>query len=111
VRGNVNYVTRAGSVQRDPAHPSEGRQWRAAISRSRARIVAIATGCSSAWFAAAGLIVLADKGYIGAGQPVLTPYRGRNKPASPKAANSAHAKLRAPAERANAQLKTWCILR
>ncbi len=61
--------------------------------------------------AAAGLIVLADKGYIGAGQHFLTPYRGRNKPASQKAANSAHAKLRAPGERANAQLKTWGILR
>jgi hypothetical protein len=60
---------------------------------------------------AAGLIVLADKGYIGAGEPVITPYRGRNKPASQKAANSAHAKLRAPGERANAQLKTWGILR
>jgi DDE superfamily endonuclease len=60
---------------------------------------------------AAGLIVLADKGYIGAGQHVLTPYRGRNKPASQKGANSAHAKLRAPGERANAQLKTWGILR
>ena len=60
---------------------------------------------------AAGLIVLADKGYIGAGQHVYTPYRGRNKPASQKAANSAHAKLRAPGERANAQLKTWTILR
>ena len=59
----------------------------------------------------AGLIVLADKGYIGAGQHLLTPYRGRNKPASQKAANSAHAKLRAPGERANAQLKTWAILR
>jgi DDE superfamily endonuclease/Helix-turn-helix of DDE superfamily endonuclease len=59
----------------------------------------------------AGLIVLADKGYIGAGEHVLTPYRGRNKPASQKAANSAHAKLRAPGERANAQLKTWHILR
>ena len=61
--------------------------------------------------AAAGLIVLADKGYIGAGNHVLTPYRGRNKPASQKAANSAHARLRAPGERANAQLKTWRILR
>jgi len=63
--------------------------------------------------AAAGLIVLADKGYIGAGQHVITPYRGRNKPASQKAAGRAHthAKLRAPGERANAQLKTWQILR
>jgi hypothetical protein len=59
----------------------------------------------------AGLIVLADKGYIGAGGHVLTLYRGRNKPASQKSANSAHAKLRAPGERANAQLKHWGILR
>jgi hypothetical protein len=55
--------------------------------------------------AAARLIVLADKGYIGAGEHVLTPYRGRGKPASQKAANAAHAKLRGPGERANAQLK------
>lgn len=61
--------------------------------------------------AAAGLIVLADKGYIGAGDHLITPYRGRGKPASQKAANSTHAKLRAPAERANAQLKTWAVLR
>ena len=61
--------------------------------------------------AAAGLITLADKGYIGAGQDVLVPYRGRGKPPSQKASNSAHAKLRGPGERANAQLKTWHILR
>jgi DDE superfamily endonuclease/Helix-turn-helix of DDE superfamily endonuclease len=61
--------------------------------------------------AAAGLITLADKGYHGAGEPILTPYRGRNKPASQKDANRAHAQLRSPGERANAQLKTWHILR
>jgi len=61
--------------------------------------------------AAAGPIVLADKGYIGAGQHVLTPYRGRGKPESQKAANRVHARLRTPGERANAQLKTWHILR
>jgi hypothetical protein len=61
--------------------------------------------------AAAGLITLADKAYTGAGQHVLTPYRGRGKPESQKAANRAHARLRGPGERANAQLKTWHILR
>jgi hypothetical protein len=61
--------------------------------------------------AASGLVVLADKGYTGAGEHVTTPYKGRNKPASQKAANQAHARLRAPGERANAQLKTWHILR
>jgi hypothetical protein len=61
--------------------------------------------------ATAGLIVLADKGYHGAGDHILTPYRGRNKPASQKDANRAHAQLRSPGERAIAQLKTWHILR
>ena len=61
--------------------------------------------------AAAGLIVLADKGYHGAGQALLTPYKGRGKPESQKAANRAHARLRGVGERANAQLKAWRILR
>lgn len=61
--------------------------------------------------AAIGLIVLANKGYTGAGNPVRTPYRGRGKSASQKEANRAHARLRAPGERPNAQLKTWRILR
>jgi hypothetical protein len=60
--------------------------------------------------AASGLIVLGDKGYLGEGD-IRTPYRGRNKPASQKEANRAHARLRAPGERANAQLKSWRILR
>jgi hypothetical protein len=60
---------------------------------------------------AAGPVTLADKGYHGAGDHVLTPYRGRNKPVSQKEANRAHAQLRSPGERANAQLKNWHILR
>ena len=56
--------------------------------------------------AACALIVLGDKGYIGE-DDIRTPYRGRNKPASQKEANRAHARLRAPGERANAQLKSW----
>lgn len=59
---------------------------------------------------ASGLVTLADKGYVGAGEHVRVPYKGRNKPASQKAANAAHAKLRGPGERANAQLKSWRIL-
>jgi hypothetical protein len=59
---------------------------------------------------AAGLIVLADKGYQGAAHAKV-PYKGKNKPASQKIANRAHAKLRAPGEPANAQLKNWKILR
>ena len=59
---------------------------------------------------AAGLIVLADKGYQGAAHAKV-PYKGKSKPESQKEANKAHAKLRAPGERANAQLKNWRILR
>jgi hypothetical protein len=59
---------------------------------------------------AAGLVTLADKGYQGAAHAKI-PYRGKNKPESQKDANRAHAKLRAPGERAHAQLKTWRILR
>jgi len=60
---------------------------------------------------AIGLVTLADKGYIGAGEPVRVPYKGRGRPVGQKVANAAHAKLRGPGERANAQLKTWRILR
>jgi hypothetical protein len=59
---------------------------------------------------AAGLITLADKGHQGSTYAKI-PYRGRSKPESQKQANRAHAKLRAPGERANAQLKNWSILR
>jgi hypothetical protein len=31
--------------------------------------------------------VQADKGYHGVGEPVITPYKGRNKPELQKAAN------------------------
>ena len=60
--------------------------------------------------AASGLVVLGDKGYLGE-DGIRTPYRGRNKPASQKDANRARARLRGPGERANAQLKSWRILR
>jgi hypothetical protein len=55
---------------------------------------------------------LGDKGYHGYDQTqelVITPYKGRNKPESQKDANRAHARLRGPGERANAQLMHWRI--
>ena len=58
---------------------------------------------------AAGLVTLADKGYQGSTWAKI-PCRGKSKPGSQKEANRAHAKPRAPGERANAQLKTWKIL-
>jgi hypothetical protein len=59
---------------------------------------------------AAGLVTLADKGYQGSTYAKI-PYKRKNKPDSQKQANRAHAKLRSAGERANAQLKTWHILR
>lgn len=59
----------------------------------------------------AGITTLADKGYQGAGGVVITPYKGKNKPEPQKRANRSHARLRGPGERANAQLKSWRILR
>jgi DDE superfamily endonuclease/Helix-turn-helix of DDE superfamily endonuclease len=60
----------------------------------------------------AGILTLADKGYQGADKTmVITPYKGRDKPESQKQANRSHAKLRGPGERANAQIKTWRLLR
>jgi hypothetical protein len=56
-----------------------------------------------------GLVTLADKGYQGIAWAKV-PYKGKNKPEPQKEANRAHARLRAPGERANAQLKTWKIL-
>ena len=60
-------------------------------------------GIFQAPLAASSLIILGDKGYHGA-EPIRTPYQGRNKPAAQKQANRAHARLRSPGERANAQL-------
>ncbi len=60
----------------------------------------------------AGILTLADKAYQGAeASVVITPYKGKDKPESQKQANRSHAKLRGPGERANAQLKSWRILR
>nr|WP_234402185.1 transposase family protein [Thermobifida halotolerans] len=61
---------------------------------------------------AAGLLGLADKGYVGlAPKVVFCPFKGRGKPQWKKDANSAHAKLRAPGEWAIAQLKNRHVLR
>jgi DDE superfamily endonuclease/Helix-turn-helix of DDE superfamily endonuclease len=67
----------------------------------------------------AGIPVIADNGYRGSGFEV--PHRRRRRdPARParqrlshnqRAVNTAHARLRGPGERADAQLKTWKILR
>ena len=59
---------------------------------------------------AAGLVTLADKGYQGSTLRE-DPVPGQEQAGIPEEANRAHAKLRAPGERANAQLKTWRILR
>lgn len=71
--------------------------------------------------ATAGIRVLADSAYRGAGANVEVPQRRRARDndrdarprlsANQKAVNAAHARLRGPGERANAQLKNWKVLR
>jgi DDE superfamily endonuclease len=52
----------------------------------------------------AGLVTLADKGCPGSAHAKV-PCKGKGKPESQKTSNRAHARLRGPGERANAQLK------
>jgi DDE superfamily endonuclease/Helix-turn-helix of DDE superfamily endonuclease len=69
----------------------------------------------------AGISTVADTGYQGAGPTVAVPQRrrrldpdtGHYRPLShnQKDVNTAHARQRGPGERANAQLKSWKILR
>ena len=71
--------------------------------------------------ATAEVTVVADRGYQGAGPNVALPQRrrrldpdtGHYRPLSDnqKHVNTAHARQRGPGERANAQLKSWKILR
>ncbi|TDD59150.1 transposase family protein [Actinomadura rubrisoli] len=60
----------------------------------------------------AGILTLADEACQGAeASVVITPCTGKDKPESQKQANRSHARIRRPGERANAQLKSWRILR
>ena len=61
--------------------------------------------------AASGLVVLADKGYAGAGDHIRIPYRGRASPPRRRTPTAPTPSCASPGERANAQLKTWRILR
>lgn len=70
---------------------------------------------------AAEVRVLADTAYQGGGPAIRVPQRrrrldpgtGRYRPlsANQKQVNTAHARMRGPGERANAQLKSWNVLR
>ncbi len=62
--------------------------------------------------AAAGLPTLTDKGYLGAGIGIHLPHKGHNLDSDTRTRNLTITALRAPAERANALLKTtWKALR
>jgi hypothetical protein len=72
---------------------------------------------------AAGVTAFADSAYCGVGTTIRAPYRKtrydratgkfvtRPLSAGMKAVNRTHCALRAPGERANADLKNWRILR
>ena len=70
---------------------------------------AILSESSSAPATSSGDLLMCPLGLPRRRRPGADPYRGRNKPASQKDAN--RARLRSPRRRANAQLKTWRILR
>ncbi|GAA3596828.1 hypothetical protein GCM10022295_92000 [Streptomyces osmaniensis] len=54
------------------------------------------------------ILILADRAYRGAGATVRTPYyHHREQPTHYQQFNRDHARLRAPGERAIAQLNTW----
>ncbi|GHH45949.1 IS5 family transposase [Streptomyces candidus] len=58
------------------------------------------------------ILVLADRAYQGAGATFRTPYyRHREQPEHYQQYNRDHTRLRAPGERAFAQLKSWRLLR
>ncbi|MFI2458250.1 transposase family protein, partial [Streptomyces sp. NPDC019539] len=57
------------------------------------------------------ILVLADRAYRGTGATVHTPYYGRDLPEQYAQFNRDHAQVRAPGERAFADLKQWRILR
>ncbi|WP_279433069.1 transposase family protein [Actinomadura bangladeshensis] len=60
--------------------------------------------------AASGVLVLADKGYVGAGPHIKTPLQGQEQARVMQGRNRAYAKLCAPGERANARFKNWKTL-
>ncbi|MCX6955323.1 MAG: hypothetical protein NTV51_24480 [Verrucomicrobia bacterium] len=70
-------------------------------------------------FTTAGVKVIADNGFRGSGFEVPQRRRAADRETgqrrrlsrNQKAVNSAHARQRGPGERANAQLKSWEILR
>ncbi|MEV4532125.1 transposase family protein [Streptosporangium sp. NPDC049304] len=61
----------------------------------------------------AGIVTLTDKGYQKGPRPPSSSLRTRagTGRGPRKQANQSHAKFRGPGERANAQLKSWRILR
>jgi hypothetical protein len=58
----------------------------------------------------AGVELLADKGYQGAGGTVTTPYKGRRLTKAQKQHNRMVNSLRGPGERGFATLNAWRIL-
>ena len=81
--------------------PTDGLQ----IPARRARTLPLRIWGILAELEASGPVTLADKDYQKTTYAKI-PYKGKNKPESQKEAGKAHAKLRWPGERANAQLKT-----
>ncbi|RPK83904.1 hypothetical protein EES45_05580 [Streptomyces sp. ADI97-07] len=84
---------------------------RATPGRTHDLTSARAHGIVQAWLTRQ-ILVLADRAHQGAGVTFRTPYhQHREQPEHCQQCNRDHARLRAPGERACAQLKAWRLLR
>ncbi|AVH99337.1 IS5/IS1182 family transposase (plasmid) [Streptomyces sp. WAC00288] len=100
---NVQVITRPDGVPLWFSRATPGRTHDLTAARAHGIIQACLTR---------QILVLADRAYQGAGATVRTPYyRHHEQPEHYQQFNRDHARLRAPGERAFAQLKSWRILR
>jgi hypothetical protein len=100
---NVQVITRPDGTPQWYSRATPGRTHDLTAARAHGIVQACLTR---------QILVLADRAYPGADATFRTPYyRHREQPAHCQQFNRDHARLRAPGERAFAQLKSWRILR
>ncbi|MFF1977346.1 transposase family protein [Streptomyces sp. NPDC058204] len=99
---NVQVIARSDGTPLWFSHATPGRTHDLTAARAHGIIQACLTR---------QILVLADRAYQGAGATFRTPYyHHREQPPQYQQFNRDHARLRAPGERAFAQLKTWRLL-
>ncbi|MFD4578003.1 IS5 family transposase [Streptomyces sp. NPDC058479] len=99
---NVQVIARSDGTPLWFSHATPGRTHDLTAARAHGIIQACLTR---------QILVLADRAYQGAGATFRTPYyHHREQPPQYQQFNRDHARLRAPGERAFAQLKSWRLL-